>query len=405
MIDALWLLVLGVVEGWALWAGQGLLTLAASLGLLVSLSLVLSRRFALSGVRCRQLIGTDRANFGDVIDVAIELVNLKPLPLTWLRVQTRVPRDLGIEGGRTQTDASRIFRDLVMVLALLPYERVIRRLRVHCDRRGEHQFGPTRLESGDYLGVLLAYGSGPRHDMVLVFPKVLPLEMGRVASDQLLGRDAVRRPFLPDPMRVIGARRYQSGDPYRMVDWRATARAATLMTRILEPSSTPVLDIVLDFTGPAKPEKDYAPDELEFAICVVASLAAFAAPRRLSVGVRGNGYSAGALLDVPPSAREGQLRLIMEALARSSTLPSVTLGKLLAEPTPWIPHGATTVVVSAALRDEAVSAAVDLRRRGRSLQVIYVADDEHPIPADGLPIVKVTYDPDWPHRETLVLVA
>lgn len=405
MVDALWLLVLAVVEGWALWAGHELLILAASLGLLVSLSLVLSRRFALAGVRCRQLIGTRRANFGDVIDVAIELVNLKPLPLTWLRVQTRVPRDLGIEGGRTQTDPSKYFRDLVLVLALLPYERVIRRLRVHCSHRGEHQFGPTSLESGDYLGVLMAYGSGAQRDLVLVFPKVLPLEMGRLASDQLLGRDAVRRPFLADPMRVIGARRYQSGDPYRMVDWRATARAATLMTRILEPSSTPVLDIVLDFAGPVKPEKDYAPDELEFAICVVASLAAFATSRRLSVGVRGNGYSAGTLLDVAPSARDGQLRLIMEALARASTLPSIPLGRLLAEPAPRIQRGATTVIVSAALRDEAVAAALDMHRRGRVLQLIYVADVDHPIPADGLPIVKVTYDPDWPRREALVLAA
>lgn len=91
-----------------------------------------------------------------------------------------------------------------------------------------------------------------------------------ISRQLLIGRDAVRRMFLPHPIRVIGARAYQPVEPFRLIDWRAMAKVSARMVRILEPSSTPVLDIVLDFAGPLRDEPDYAPDELELAISVIA---------------------------------------------------------------------------------------------------------------------------------------
>jgi uncharacterized repeat protein (TIGR01451 family) len=405
VLDALWLTILVVMEGWALWSGQGPLTLVASLGLLVSASLLLTRWAALAGVTCRHHLSTNRANFGDVVEFTVELMNLKPLPLTWLRVEDSVPKDLPIEGGRIETDLSGYFRQFVMLIAMLPYERLVRRLRVRCNRRGEYKFGPVRLESGDYLGVLTAYGSVRLENHLLIFPKVLLCELDRLPSQLLIGRDAVRRMFLPDPMQVVGARAYQFGDPYRLIDWRATAKASALMVRILQPSSTPVLDIVLDFAGPLKDEPDYTPDELELAISVVASLARFAAERRMAVGVRGNGRSRHALLDVSPSARDDQFVVIMETLAYAETLPSFPLGQLLARPAPQIPSGATTVIVTAGLRDDLVASLLEFQRKRRPCVLVYVGHADAAVAADGIPVLRVTYDKGWSGRETLVLAA
>jgi uncharacterized protein (DUF58 family) len=208
MADALWLVILAVLDGWGLWSGHGLLTLASSMGLLIFGSLVFTHRFALAGVRSQLRFPTDRANFDDVIDFSLELMNLKPLPVTWLQVRTRLPRNLVIDGGRIQSNRSDFSPELTIVLAMLPYERVVRRLRLRCTRRGEHQFGPTNLESGDYFGMLTAYGVERQQEQILVFPKVFPLTLGPVMSRMLLGRDAARRLSLPDSMRVIGARRY-----------------------------------------------------------------------------------------------------------------------------------------------------------------------------------------------------
>lgn len=405
MLDALWLFTVVLIEGWALWTGNSMLTLAGTLCLLVSASLLLTRRIALAGVRCTHTLQQNRAKFGDVISFTVELVNLKPLPLTWLRVEDSVPRALRIEGGRIEVGRSEFFPYLLMVVAMLPYERLVRRLRIHCTRRGEHVFGPVHLHSGDYLGLLDAYGSDRNEQHLLVFPKVFALELGRLASQRLLGPDAVRRQYLPDPMRVIGARDYHSGDPYRSIDWRATAKTNRLMVRVLEPSSTPVLDIVLDFAGPLRDSPDYTPDELECAISVVASLAQFGSERRMAVGVRGNGYSRRTPLDIPPSAKPGQFAAIMEALAHAATLPHVRLNEMLARPAPRVPAGATTIIVTAALRSPVLAAALDLQRRHRPFLVVYVAPEEALLPTERLPICKVSYDKAWTERQTLVLAA
>ena len=129
MADALWLVILAVLDGWGLWSGHGLLTLASSMGLLIFGSLVFTHRFALAGVRSQLRFPTDRANFDDVIDFSLELMNLKPLPVTWLQVRTRLPRNLVIDGGRIQSNRSDFSPELTIVLAMLPYERVVRRLR------------------------------------------------------------------------------------------------------------------------------------------------------------------------------------------------------------------------------------------------------------------------------------
>ena len=405
MLDALWLSALVLAEAWALWSANRMLTLAATLCLLVSASLLLTRRVALAGVRCTPALQRHRANFGDVVPLTVELVNLKPLPLTWLRVEHGVPRALRIEGGRIESGRSDFLPHLLMVVAMLPYERLVRRLRVHCTHRGHHRFGPVSLQSGDYLGLLDAYRGDQRDQYLLVFPKVFLLELGRLASQLLLGQHAARRQYLPDPMRIIGARDYQSGDPYRAIDWRATAKTGKLMVHVLQPGSTPALDIVLDFAPPPRERVSYAPDELELAISVVASLARFATDRRMAVGVRGNGYSRHTPLAIPPAAKPGQLAAIMEALAHAATVPHAPLNEILARPAPQIPAGAITLIVTAALRDPVLAAAHDLQRRRRPFLIVWIAPEQATLPSVPLPICKVTYDEAWTARPSLVLAA
>ncbi|MGH7030348.1 MAG: DUF58 domain-containing protein, partial [Stellaceae bacterium] len=264
MLNALWLLVLTAAGCWAIWAGHSLLTLAVALSALVSASLVLWRRFSLTGVTYARRLGNHHVPFGATVEMTVELINLKPLPLTWLQIEDNIPRRFRIEGGSVQQGRRSEFFQIVV--AMLPYERVVRHLRVHCIRRGEHEFGPAEVRSGDYLGVLTSYGTFRETERLVVYPKIFPVRLGRLPSNQILGKDAARRIFLTDPLRAVGAREYTPADPYRSIDWRATARLGALMVRVFEPSTTPVVDLVLNFRIPTFSSGNTEPDELEFAI-------------------------------------------------------------------------------------------------------------------------------------------
>jgi uncharacterized repeat protein (TIGR01451 family) len=131
MLDELWLFVIGATAVWAIWAGHSLLTLAIALALLVSASLLVWRRFSLAGVGYTRRLERDRVTFNETIELTIELVNLKPLPLTWLQIEDMVPRRLTIDGGTVRQGPSDFFRFLTIVVAMLPYERIVRHSR--CD--------------------------------------------------------------------------------------------------------------------------------------------------------------------------------------------------------------------------------------------------------------------------------
>lgn len=403
MLDELWLFVIGATAVWAIWAGHSLLTLAIALALLVSASLLVWRRFSLAGVGYTRRLERDRATFNETIELTIELVNLKPLPLTWLQIEDMVPRRLTIDGGTVRQGPSDFFRFSTIVVAMLPYERIIRRLKVRCVRRGEHVFGPASLESGDYLGTLTSYGTARDTDRLIVYPKIFRIELGRLPSNQILGRDAARRTYLTDPIRTIGARDYIGGDPYRFIDWRATARLAKLMVRIFEPSTTPILDIVVNMRTPGAGPKNYEPDDLEFVLSVAASLAGYGLERGWAVGLRGNGISAGSPIAIPASAGPLQFREILECVTRANTIPSGSVATLVATSDKTVKSGATLLLVTAMLDPELIFALRDLCRRGRAILIVFVARPEATVPSLPFPIIRIDYDEHWSQRETLVL--
>jgi uncharacterized repeat protein (TIGR01451 family) len=425
MLGALWLLSLGAVGTWGVWSRDALLTLTAALALLLSASLLLWQRYCLAGVAYRRRLSADRAFFGDTVELSIEVTNLKPLPLTWLKVEDAVPYGLRIDSGSTATGEERgaartsppptrgggeVLADiagpsppLTILLAMLPYQRVVRRMRVQCGRRGDHALGPASLESGDYLGALSNRAIQAGTDRLIVYPKIFPVQLAGLPSNQFLGRNAARRHILTDPVRTIGTREYRAGDPYRAIDWRASARRDSIMVRMFAPSTTPVLDIVVNFLAAAHGWSHWETDGFEFALSVAASLASYGAQHGWAVGLRGNGQSAGVRIDQPPSAAPGQLRGVLETLARAGTIATGALAPVIAAPATRIPAGATLLLITTAFDRALLAELRDQHRRGRPVLALHVAPIYEATPAASFPILRIDQDAHWMERNALVL--
>ncbi len=404
MLDALWLFALAVLDMLGLWFHVVQLTLASTLALLISASLVVTRRWCLAGVTYRRVLSDHQADFGEQVTLSVEVCNLKPLPMAWLHISDNVPATLPIEGGLLRPEQPSSYRYLLTVLAMLPYEGVVRQMRVRCLHRGEHTFGHAYVESGDYLGLVRHGFLDPKVERLLVLPKILPLIIERTLAPPNFGNRAARHPFLTDPLRIIGAREYTPTDPFRMIDWRATARAAKLMVPQLEPSLTPVLDLVIDVTGPGDIWRAEDSDEVEFAISIAASVAAHALASGWAVGVRSNGTVYGAPLDIAAARSPAQLSRIILALTRLVARPGLAIGTLLRR------HAraggdALLLLVTAALTPACIEAAQTCRRHRRFVRILHAANalSGGGGALAGIQSWTVPYEPQWWEREALVI--
>ncbi|MET0344202.1 MAG: DUF58 domain-containing protein [Polyangiales bacterium] len=400
MLDRAWIYAALALNVTAIANGNELLALCSVLALLLSLWAYVMRRFGLSGVLYQRRLGATQAEFGDTIELTVELTNRKLLPLAALAVEDPLPRFLPVEGGVVRPGLLEL-PELCIVRAMRPYERVRRQLRVRCMRRGRHRFGPARWEATDYLGTRSLHRTGDDVHSLLVLPKTLPLTLAGAVARQLLGDGRAPRALFDDPLRVVGTRVYQPGDPPRSIDWRASARRDALMVRRCEPSATPSLELALDFHV-AMPRGDRVePDELEHAISVAASLARHAATHRWRFGLSANGLAEGARVALPASSAPAQLRLLLELLARAGSRPDGRLADLLrARGAQAGAHG-MLVVITQALDDALRAVLLDLHRRGRSVAVVLTADG--PPQPSPFPVLRAAYDTTWSERDRLVV--
>ena len=231
----------------------------------------------------------------DSSDTTIE--NGKLLPLPRLEIEDEAPEEgLSIRGGYLATSVKPQRALLVNTLSLWAFQRVIRRYRVRCLARGVYTFGPIHLESGDPFGLLTRETSLETEEHLLVYPLTVPIARLGLPARSPFGERPTPYRLLEDPLQVSGARPYTLGDDPRRIHWKATARTATLQSKVYEPSAHHTLVLFVDLRTFNDPTLGYDPARLELALCAAASVATWGIEHGYAVGLYANGMllSAGA---------------------------------------------------------------------------------------------------------------
>jgi uncharacterized protein (DUF58 family) len=322
-----------------------------------------------------------RAFPGELVEVDLLVENNKLLPVPWLRVVDEwplaaPPSDRDVLGPSRQQDMG----SLTNVFALRWYERVRRRYVLHAQRRGVFGLGPTRLVSGDVFGLFQAERVIEEQDFLVVYPRVYSLPELGLPSKEPFGDTRARRQLFEDPSRTMGARDLRPGDSFRHVHWPATARRQQLQTRVYEPTTTLTTMLCLNVATLPRPWEGILEDLLERTISVAASLAAYAADQRYSIGLIANGAvpRSDRSIRIRPGRSPDQLAHILEMLAAITGYVTVPMGKFLLRESPGIPWGATFIIVTPIVTEELLAAIDQLRIAGR--QMVLVALTENPPP-------------------------
>lgn len=357
-------------------------------------------RGSLKRVSYERSLSERRAFPGETIDLTLRIANEKLLPLGWLSVEDQWSLALPAEDGvlfATPAGQTGLFRSAFSVRW---YERISRRHRLRCTKRGFYPFGPVRLVSGDVWGLFRQSKILSSLDWLIVYPQVLPLEALGFPQKEPLGETKATWRIFEDPSRAVGIRDYRPDDGFRHIHWKASARRQELQTKVYEPTTSHHLVLFLNVATFARHWEGTKPLLLEQTIAVSASIASFGVAERYLVGLLANGSipHSDQPIKVLPSRRPDQLSRLLEAMAAVTSFTTSTIASLLLAESARLPWGATLVVVTSVVTQDLLSALVRLHDVGRRLVLVSLEDEPslsysslpaqilvHHLPAKDLP--------------------
>jgi uncharacterized protein (DUF58 family) len=361
------------------------------------------RRYCLTRLEYSRRLIPNRVEFGGTATLEIEVVNRKLLPLPWLQIEEETPRELSTEH-REAYSSHKLHRSVLSALVLLrPYERVRRRYRIPCEVRGEHEFGPTRLTTGDLFGLYSRTEYIESTDDLVVYPRVVPLAELGLPPRRPLGDLRTRSWIFEDPTRLAGVREYRPGDSLRRIHWPATARTGELQARVYEPSTTHKLMIFLNVRNMHGWGFEYDPEVVELTVTTAASISAWAIESGYQVGLASNGSHRGRELNVglPPAGDAGQLDRMLETLGRLQPFAAASFDTILTRESRRLTFGDTVIAITAGLADDDTDALLALRRRGHPVSAVLTGRHEEQMSLDGITVRRVGPPESWLTAETL----
>lgn len=234
-------------------------------------------------------------------------------------------------------------------------------------RRGRYRIGPAKLFAVDPLGMLRLKHRAQGVTDLIVHPRPVPFNIGRLAGGRMEFECPNRSGRLAPRGDFAGVREYRFGDEFRRIHWKTTARTQRLSVMEFEDSTIGSVMIMLDLSNGS----DYG-DAPITSLDIAAGAAAFALreclrqrrPARLSLPGETSVYD----LDVhSPGSLSTALNVLSDAKADSS-LSSIDLLRSC-------PGGYDAILISSRATKETSAAANEAAMRGISL-IIALVDPE-----------------------------
>ncbi len=376
MLNDFWVFVSILMIFIGLVASQGLLLVVGSLVLVLTIAARIWERYAFRAVSHSRSISRKRAFIGDTVDYSVSLDNDKVLPLIWVDIQDSFPDGLDLTGATMRGNGLEVNRQHTITTSLLPYQKATWKYSMTCSERGYHRIGPVRLRTGDIFGFSSAETRYLGFDHLLVFPRVVDLEGLLFPPEHPMGEIRGSQPIYFDTNRVVGQRDYQTRDPMKHIDWKATARARTLQTRVFEPVVS--LNMLVVMNGSTREHSWQGSNRrlFERTVTIAASAASLADQRGYSYGVISNAVASytGKWINVPMGASSSQLSMALESLAMAAPYVVAPLAEVVDSERDTLPRGTTVILVTPSISDSLLDDIAGIRDHGCPVMVLYSGD-------------------------------
>jgi hypothetical protein len=280
---------------------------------------------------------------GEEIEMIDEISNNKLLPIPWLRLESKI--DHNLQFARKQDHSTEELREEFhrTLFSLLPYQKITRRHKISCLKRGYYELKTVSLTLGDVLGFGETFDRFNAKATVTVYPEIIPIEDIPLPSHSWLGDIMVRRWIIDDPFFIAGVREYSYGDSMNSVNWKATARTGSLQVSKRDYTADHHLMIYLNFD---ETEDIWMPIQnallIEKGISYAASIAQQSISKGINTGFGCNSYLVepfGEIIEnnvkesvrIEPKNGKHQLTQLYDTMAKLSIDRSMSFNRFLLE--------------------------------------------------------------------------
>ncbi len=307
-------------------------------------------QFSLAGVLVRREARVLRHQVGQIFEERFRVINRLPVMRLWLEIldESELP---GASGSR--------------VLSLIgPRQQRTYVAYTLLNRRGAFRLGPTRISSGDPLGIFRKVVEIPGTQELIVLPYVANLHRFPSPLGQFPGGKAILQKATEVTPQAAGVREYLPGDALRSIHWPTSARKNRLMVKEFEQDPQADVWIILDAESRvhfslsekvAPPRIDQIwlrknelvfnlpQDTFEYGVSAAGSIGAYYLKQGRSVGF----ICAGQAFVVLPAERgERQLNKILETLAFLKPNGNLPLLAVVDAEATQIPRASTIVLIT-----------------------------------------------------------
>lgn len=323
---------------------------------------------------------------GEAFRITTRIGNRKRMPVSFLKVQELLPRDIKL----SDEDGLTVRRDeenarLTSTLYLGGRKTSERTLEATLPRRGRYFFRGCTLYGGDFLGLSQDVQYVTQNAEVVVYPARCESEEVTSVLGGFLGDISVQRFILEDPVLTVGFREYTGREPFRAISWAQSARAGQLMVKQYDYTAEPSVTVILNVEHKGELTHELA-DQIEQCYSIARTACEALEDSGIRYDFLTNATAAGAL-GVWSAVEEGlgprHLGTVLEGLGRATYDKTATFDRLMARSMRRTDAGRGRIVITPELLPEHQLALDKLQAlRGGAIQVLTPAPAaEEEVPA------------------------
>ncbi len=190
----------------------------------------------------------EQAGEGDSLWLYETITNAKDMILPALCVKFKTSRYLKFEDMDGGSVSDYFYRN--DVISVRGFEKVRRKLKLTCGRRGEYSIDEVEFVGNDYFLRRKYVEKREVTAKLTVYPSLVGVERLLPVFQKSYGEMATSMPLFEDPFEYIGVRDYMPGDTMNRINWKASAKTGKWQVRTSAYTASEPAVVLLNLESP-----------------------------------------------------------------------------------------------------------------------------------------------------------